>query len=189
LGIGSNHSELLLPRVGFFPELFIALVELALVLVDPLGRHMMRRMGRPRCEIDEERLVAHQGLLLPNVTDRLVGNVLREVVALLGGLLRLDRRRAGEDRGIVLVGLAAKEPVEVLEAAAGRPVIERPHQAGFPDRNFVAFSELGRGITVVQERLGQRGTGVGPHRVLAWRRGCDFGNCTLIDRVVIAPGQ
>ena len=80
----------------------------------------VRRAGR---EVDEERLVRHQRLLLADPADRLVGHVLGEVVALLRRRSRLDRRRALVERRVVLVGLAADEAVEVLEAAAaGRPV-------------------------------------------------------------------
>ena len=49
-------------------------------------------------EVHEERLVGHQRLLLAHPLDRLVRHVLGEVVALLGRLLRLDRRRAFVDR-------------------------------------------------------------------------------------------
>ena len=48
--------------------------------------------------------------------------ILGEVVALFRGLLRFDRCRALIDRRITLVGLAADEPIEILEpAAAGGP--------------------------------------------------------------------
>ena len=89
--------------------------------------HMVRRVGGAGREVDEEGLVRRQRLLLRDPGHGLVGHVLHEVIALFGRLLRLDRRRAFVERGVPLVGLAADEAVEVLEAAAaGRPGVERP---------------------------------------------------------------
>ena len=50
--------------------------------------------------------------------DRVVGQVLGEVVALLGRARRLDRVVVVDEVGVALVGLAAEEAVEALEAAA-----------------------------------------------------------------------
>ena len=86
----------------------------------------MRCAGR---EVREERLAAHQCLLLMDPLDRLVRHVGHEVVALFERLLGLDRDRAFVDRGVVLIGLSADEAVEVLEAAPGGPVVEGPHRA------------------------------------------------------------
>ena len=87
LGIGGNHAELLLARKGFFADLVPALVELALELVDPLLRYVVRRVRGAGREVHEERLVGHQRLLLAHPPDRLVGHVLGEVVALVRRLL------------------------------------------------------------------------------------------------------
>ena len=57
---------------------------------DHSARHVVRRMRGAGREVDEERLVGHQRLLLPDPPDRLVGHVLGEVVALLR---RLGRAR------------------------------------------------------------------------------------------------
>ena len=68
-----------------------AVVERALVLVGPLGRHVVRRVRRARGVVDEERLVGHERLLLADPVDRAVGHVLGEVVALLRRPVGLDR--------------------------------------------------------------------------------------------------
>ena len=121
-GIGRDDAQLLLPLERDLALLVPAVGELALVLVDPLLRHVMRGVRGARREVHEERLVGHQRLLLAHPADRLVGQILGEVVALLGRLRRLDRRRALIQRRVPLVVLAADEAVEVLEpAAAGRP--------------------------------------------------------------------
>ena len=152
-GVGGDDAQLLLPRKNLFAQLVPALIELALVLVDPLLRHVVRRVAGARREIHEERLVGHQRLLLARPLDRLVRHVLGEVIALLRRLLRLDRDRAFVDRRVPLVGFAADEAVEVLEAAAaGRPLIERAHRARLPDRHFMALAELRRRVAIELER-------------------------------------
>jgi hypothetical protein len=75
----------------------------------------MRRPGR---EVHEEWLVGHQGLLLADPIDRVVGHVLGEVVALLGRAVGLHRHGVLVDGRGVLVGLPTDEPVEMLEATA-----------------------------------------------------------------------
>src|SRR4029453_2867352 len=119
---------------------------------------------RPRGEVHEEGLVGHERLLLARPLDRLVGHVLGEVVALLGRLLRLYRRRAFVDRWVVLIRLTADEAVEVFESTAGRPGLERPHRAGLPDRHLVALAELRRRIAVQLQGLSQGRTRVGADR-------------------------
>ena len=166
------------------------LIELALVLVGPLLGHVVRRVGRAGREVDEERLVRGERLLLRDPLHRLVGHVVHQVVALLGRLLRLDRRGALIQRRVPLVGLAADEAVEVLEAAAARgPGIERPGRARLPHRHFVALAELRGGIAVELERLRQRRHGVGQHRAVARRAGGDLGDAAHAGGVVVAPGQ
>ena len=118
--------------------------------------HMVRRVGRAGREIDEERLVRRQRLLLRYPGHGLVGHVLHEVIALFGRLLGFDRRGAFVQRRVPLVRLAADEPVEILEAAAARrPCVERPDRAGFPHRHFVTLAELRRGVAVELQRSRQ----------------------------------
>ena len=150
----------------------------------------MRRVRRAGREVDEERLVGHERLLLADPLDRLVGHVLREVVALLRSPVGLDRRRPLVERRVVLVGLAADEAVEVLEAAAaGGPRVERPHRARLPDRHLVALAELRRRVAVELQRLRERRAGVRADRVVAGRRGRDLGDAAHADRVVVAAGE
>jgi hypothetical protein len=150
----------------------------------------MRGMGCARREVDEERLVGREGLLLADPADRLVRHVLREVVSLFGRILRLHRSRAFVDRWVVLVGLARDEPVEVLEpSASGRPRIERAHRARLPHRHLVALAELRRRIAVEPQRLRERRTAVRPDRVVPGRRGRDLSDPPHPDGVVVAPRQ
>ena len=190
LGVGRDHAELLLAGERLLAQRVPALVELALVLRRPLRRHVVRRVRRSRREVGEERLVGHQRLLLADPLDRPVGHVLGEVVALLRGLVGLDRRRALVDRRVVLVGLPADEAVEVLEAAAaGRPRVERAERARLPHRHLVALAELRRRVAVELERLRERRAGVRADRVVARRRGGDLRDPAHPDRVVVAARQ
>ena len=190
LGIPGDDAELLLAREGLLAQLVPALVELALVLVDPFLRHVVRGVAGARGEVHEERLVGHQRLLLARPLDRLVGHVFREVVALLGRLLRFDGGGAFVDRRVPLVGLAADEAVEVLEAAAaGRPLVEGPERAGLPHRHLVALAELRRRVAVELERHRQRRLVLRQHRAVAGRRGRDLADAAHVHRVVVAAGE
>ena len=120
----SQRADLLVACEGFLAHLVPAVIEFALVLRDPVLRNMVRRMRRARREVNEERLVGCDRFLLPDPADRFVGHVLHQVVALVAGTWRLDRRRPLIQRRVVLAGLSANEPVEVLEtqsrSASGR---------------------------------------------------------------------
>ena len=190
LGISGNHAERLLARKGFFADLVPALVELSLELVDPFLGHLMGRVRGTGRVVHEERLVGHQRLLLAHPPDRLVGHVLGEVVPLFRRLLRLDRRGALIDGGIVLIGLAADEAVEVLEAAAARrPLIERPHRARLPDRHLVTFAELRGRVAIELEGHGQRRLVLREHRRVTGSRRGDFADAAHVHRMVIASGE
>ena len=63
LGARGNDAERDLAGQRLFAQLVPALVELALVLGDPLLRHMVRRVRGARSEVDEERLVRRQRFL------------------------------------------------------------------------------------------------------------------------------
>ena len=188
--VGRDHAELLLAREGPLAQRVPAVVELARVLVGPLLRHVVRRVRRARREVREERLVGHQRLLLADPADRLVGHVAHEVVALFGRAVGLDRRRPFVQRRVVLVRLAADEPVEVLEAAAaGGPVVERPHRARLPHRHLVALAELRRRVAVELEGLRERRARVRPDRVVARRGRRDLGDAAHPHDVVVAAAQ
>ena len=98
---GGDDAELLLPGQRLLAELVPALVELALVLGDPLLRHVVRSVRGARGEVDEERLVRRERFHGLGPVDRLVGHVGHEVVVRI--LRRLDlvhaRRRSSAPTG------------------------------------------------------------------------------------------
>ena len=188
--IRRDHAQLLLPGKGLFAQLVPTGVELALVLLDPLLRHLMGSVGGAGREVHEERLVGHERLLLAHPADRLVRHVLREVVALFRALALFHRRRAFVNGGIPLVGLAADEAVEVLEsAAAGGPLAEGPQRARLPDRHLVALAELRGRVAVELERHRERRLVLRQHRRVSGCRGRDLADAAHVDRMVIPPGE
>src|SRR5262249_20485036 len=81
----------------------------------------------------------------------------RPGVAVLRHRRLVDRRFVAGQHRVPLVRLAAEEPVEVLEAVAGRgPAVERPGRAQLSDRHFVALAEVRRRVAVQPEGLGKR---------------------------------
>ena len=190
LAVRRDDPELLLPGERLLPQFVPALVELALVFVGPFFRNVVGRMRGARGEVDEERLVGREHLLLRNPFDGLVGHVRHEVVALLGRLLVLNRRGPFVEGRIPLVRLAAEEAVEVLEAtAACRPSVKGADGAGLPDGDFVVLAELRGGVAVEFERLRQGRHGVGPNRTVARRAGRNLGDAGHADGMVVAPGE
>jgi hypothetical protein len=122
LGVGRDDPHLLLAGQRLLPHRVVPHVELPGIPLDPVPGGVVRRVGRARCVIEEERLVRRDRLRVPDELQRLVGEVLGQVVALLGrprlvhGVVVVGQVR------VPLVGLGAEEPVEPLEPAAGRPV-------------------------------------------------------------------
>jgi hypothetical protein len=188
----SSHSggmtpSFLLPREGLLAQLVPALVEPALVLGDPVRGNVVRRVRGAGREVDEERLLGRDRLLLADVADRLVGQVLHQVVALLGGAVRLDRRRAVVQLGIELVVLAADEAEEVLEARARGPVVERSDRGRLEDGHLMTLAELRGRVAVELQDLRERRAGVGSHRVVARARGRELGDAAHAHGMVVAP--
>jgi hypothetical protein len=150
----------------------------------------MRRMRCARCEIDEERLVGHQRLLLTHPADGTIRQVLCQVITLFRRSGGLHRRRAVIQRRIPLVVLPADEPVKRLEPpASGRPGVKRAQPRGLPHWHLVALAELGRGVSVELQRHRQRRLRVRAQRAVARSRCGGFGNAAHPHRVVVAARQ
>ena len=76
-------------------------------------------------------------------------------------LERIDLRRVAEQVRLPLVGVAADEAVEILEAHAGRPLVERPDLAGREGRRVVVLAEPRGGVAVVEQDAPDRGLVLG----------------------------
>ena len=187
LGAGGDDAELDLAGQRLLAELVPALVELALVLGDPLLRHVVRGVRGTRGEVGEERLVRRQRLLGVRPLDRLVGEVGHEVVVRV--LRHLDAGHVLVDRRGPLVRLAADEAVELVEAGAGRPAVGRAGGADLPGGGLVRLAEGGRAVAVEPQHLGQRGHAVRALPGLAGEGGGGLGDRAHVADVMVAAGQ
>ncbi len=185
--LGRDPALGLLAREHPFAIGVPAVVELALVLVGPVLEHMMRAMGGAGGPVHEERLVRREGPVLAQPGQGLVRQVLGEVIGLARG--RLDRSCVLEQPRLVLRGLAGQEAVEIVEAIAGGPALERAHGRGLGGRGVVPLAE-GRGlVAVVLEHLGQSGGALGNDAGIAVEVQGPLGDGARADTVVVAPGQ
>ncbi len=110
-------------------------------------------MLRAGAEIQEEGLVGRDLLGVGDEADGLVGQVLGQVVALCGGLLRLDRVVVVDQLRIVLVGVAAQEAVVALETAPQRPAIVGAGRGDLIGRRQVPLADGVGVVAVLQEYL------------------------------------
>ena len=69
------------------------------------------------------------------------------------------------------------------------PGVERTHRAGLPDRDLMALAEIGRGIPVELEDLGQRRRRVRADRGVAGRGGRQLRDGAHADRVMVSAAQ
>ena len=105
------------------------------------GGDLMRRVHRAGREPGEERLAGRRLLLVLHQPDRLVGEVLGEVVAVPGPRGGSIDVVVGLELGRPLVRVAAEEAVEALEAEAERPAVERTRRAPLPARREVPLAD------------------------------------------------
>src|SRR5262249_20141459 len=133
-------------------------VEPARVLAAPVERRLVGSVRRSRREVREERPLRSNGLLLVNPADAFVGEVASELIALLGPLRRLDWVRVADQRRVELIGLAADEAVEVVEALIGRPIIEGTSRTRLIVRNVVILAEPRARVAGLFQQLGERRT-------------------------------
>ena len=70
--VGGDDARFLLAGEGLFAQFVPALVEFSFVLVRPVQRDVVRRVGSAGREVDEEGLIGNEGFLLPDPVDGLV---------------------------------------------------------------------------------------------------------------------
>src|SRR5437762_1894639 len=106
----------------------------------------MRGVCGTWCEVDEERLVRCESLLELHPGDRVVSHVGHKVVAWV--VRCLDPVQPFVKTGRPLVGFAADEAVELVEARTRRPAVGRTGGADFPRRRLVVLAEEGGAKTI-----------------------------------------
>src|SRR4029453_16599647 len=94
-----------------------------------------------------------------------------------------------EEIGRPLIGLAAHEPVEVLEAHPTRPLVEGSSQAVEIGRRVMVLAEPGRGVAVLLKNLADGSLVLGNDAVVARIAGGLLGDHTKTRRMVVAAGD
>ena len=188
LRLGRDDAEPLLVGENLLAQLFPAHVELAVELVDPFLRRLVRRMAAARHIIEEERLVGRGGVELPHVMDGVVREIGGEVVTGLADP-RINRARVAVEIGRPLVGLAAEEAIKVLEAQSDRPLVEGPGRAVLVGRNVVVLAEPGCRVAVVAKNPADRGVLRTDDGIVARIAGRQFADHAIADLVMVAPGD
>ena len=169
--------------------LLVAHVELALVPVGPLLGHVMRGVAGPGSEVQEPRLVGIRRLAVTDVLERLVGDVLREVIAVLRQVRLIDGLVVLDEQRVPLVGLTAEEAVEALEATAEWPLGPRTGGVVVEVRRQVPLAEGVRAVAVVDEHLREHRVLERDPRVRAGVAGGELRDARHAVRGGIAPGQ
>ena len=190
-GVRRDDAQFLLVLEDLVAQRIPALVEEMQIgrLLDPFQRRMVRRVRAARHVIDEEGLLRRKGVDAIHVSDRLVGHRGREVVARVA-LERIDVRRV--PRQVVrlpLIGVAAHEAVEVLEAHPDRPLVEGTVGARLKRRRVVVLAEPRRAIAIVFEDLADRRLVTREEAVIAGVTCRLLGDDTKARRVMVAPGD
>jgi hypothetical protein len=191
LGLGCKHrvlghdAALDLTRQNLLAQAVPALVEFPLPARDPILRHMVRGVGGAGREIDEEGFIGRQRLLILHPGYGLVGHVGHEVI--VGILRQLDHMGAVVDEGRPLVGLAAEEAIELVEALVGRPAVEGTRDARLPGRQLMPFTEGTGAVAVEAQHLGQRRDLIRDLAGVAGKGGAGLDDRAHVVDMVIAP--
>ena len=123
LGVRGQEAAVDLAPDGVVAPAVPTGVEVAPVAGDPIGRRLVRRVAGPRGEVQQPRLVDLDVAQVLEELDRPGHEVLRQVVAVLVRARGLDDVVVVHQCGHELVGLAAEEAVEPLEAPPQRPTV------------------------------------------------------------------
>ena len=145
----------------------------------------MGRVGRARREVEEEGLRRLGLMLVLHQADRLVDEVLGEVVAVAGWAGLVDIAVVAHQRGRPLVRVAGEEAVVTLEAEPERPPTERPRRALLPTGRETPLPDGEGAVPDVAEQPGhRRGRGRDP-AVVARVAGRDVAQEAHPDGVVV----
>ncbi len=188
LGVVGDHSQALLVGEDPVAQDIPAHIEFALELFHPLRLRLVRRVASSGNIVEEERLVGRRGVELLHIADRFVSRVGDEVVIGFADP-RENLLVILEKIGRPLIGLAAHEAVEVVEAHPDRPLVERAGDGVLVGRRVVVLAEPRRGIAVVFEDPAERRTILTDDRVVAWKACRQLRDYAKARRMVVASGD
>ena len=121
--------------------------------------------------------------------DRVVDEILGEVVAVLDRSRRVDEVVVVRERGRVLVRLTAEEAVEAFEAATERPAIAARGEVHFVVGREVPLADRPRRVAVRDEHLGEERIRRRDAAVVSGEAGREVGDATHAVRVMVASGE
>ena len=159
-------------------------------LIDPLLRRMMRRVRAARHVIDKPRFSGRDFLELLHVLDRLVGHGRGQVPSARRlSLEGEDGRRIAEQVRLPLAGVAADEAIEILEAHAVRPLIERSGLGRLIEGRVVILAEPRGRVPVVLQDFTDGAVLLRDDRVVAREPRRDLAHHAEAVRVMVAAGD
>ncbi len=135
-------------------------------------------------EVDEEGLVGILRAHAVDPADRLFGHRVGQVEVLVLG--DTDRRVVLGQEWIVLAGLAAEEPPEIVEAPGVGPQVERAGGPLLMVGRQVPLAETGRAVAIHLQHLRERRRGLGTGRAVSRERAGQLGTGAEAHRVVVA---
>ena len=106
-----------------------------------------------------------------------------------GAVGRIDPRAVLDQLGVVLIGHAIEKPVVPVEAAAGRPLVERAGGRRVPGRDEVPLPGGERAVPCGVEDLGDRRGLVGDLATSAGEPDRQVGERPQAHRVRVPPGE
>ena len=167
----------------------VAVVELALVFRRVLLGAVVRRVVRAGAEPHVPGLGRIAGALVAQHPDRLIGKVFRQVIPLFGRIRLIDEPVVLGQVGIPLVGFAAEEAVEPVEALLQRPFRFAAAAGDIFLRHVVVLAHPERAVAVVLQHLTHRRALRGQAGRRTWEAVGPLGDAREPVHVVIAAGQ
>ena len=189
LRIGGDPAFLLCAREDALTVGVPTVVELALVLVRPFLGRVVRAVDRGGRPVHEQRLVRLQSLLPAHPGDRVVRQIILEVVALLRRPRRLHVVQVSNQGRLPARRLRSEKAVEVLEADARRPVLERADRGRLLGRRVVPLPPRTGRIPVVLQHVRHQRAALGNPPVIAIPVIRKLRDDPVPRPVVVAPGQ
>ena len=188
-GVGRNQAAGALARERLLTPHVPARVEAAPGTVAPLLRRLVRRVARAGTEVCEEGLVGIDVAQITDERDRMVDEILGEVVAVGNGPGRVDEVVVVHEGGRVLVRLAGEEAVEPFESASQRPAVPWCREVALVVGREVPLPDGPGRVAVRDEDLREERIGVGDARVVAGEARREIRDAAHAVGVVVAPGH